>query len=155
VSNSAQSLTLASAYFDQKAGPPPSDDRAYWRAVSIKPARTRRRLFSCLTNLENTKMQLSTESLLVILFVGLVAGWAAGQIMRGTGFGIVGDVIVGILGAFIGSWLLPQLSIHLGSGLVSAIINATIGAIILLLIIGLVRGAGLQRTWGGRSWGRR
>ena len=51
-------------------------------------------------------MQVSTESLLVILFVGLVAGWAAGKIMRGTGFGIVGDVIVGILGAFIGSWLL-------------------------------------------------
>ncbi len=100
-------------------------------------------------------MHISTESLLVILFVGLVAGWAAGQIMRGTGFGIVGDVIVGILGAFIGSWLLPQLNIHLGSGLVAAIINATIGAIILLLIIGLVRGAGLQRTWGGRSWGRR
>ncbi len=54
-------------------------------------------------------MNMSSESLLVILFVGLVAGWLAGQIVRGTGFGIVGDLIVGILGAFIGSWLLPQL----------------------------------------------
>ena len=54
-------------------------------------------------------MNMSSESLLVILFVGLGAGWLAGQIVRGTGFGIVGDLIVGILGAFIGSWLLPQL----------------------------------------------
>ena len=61
-------------------------------------------------------MNMSSESLLVILFVGLVAGWLAGQIVRGTGFGIVGDLIVGILGAFIGSWLLPQLGIHLGTG---------------------------------------
>ena len=99
-------------------------------------------------------MQISTESLVVILFVGLVAGWAAGQIMRGTGFGIVGDVVIGILGAFIGSWLLPLLGIHLGSGLLQAIVNATVGALILLLLIGLVRGAGSRRTWGG-SWGRR
>ena len=56
-------------------------------------------------------MNMSSESLLVILFVGLVAGWLAGQIVRGTGFGIVGDLIVGILGAFIGSWLWPQLSL--------------------------------------------
>ena len=80
-------------------------------------------------------MNMSSESLLVILFVGLVAGWLAGQIVRGTGFGIVGDLIVGILGAFIGSWLLPQLGIHLGTGMVSAIVNATIGAILLLLVV--------------------
>jgi len=74
-------------------------------------------------------MNMSSESLLVILFVGLVAGWLAGQIVRGTGFGIVGDVIVGILGAFVGSWLLPQLGLHLGSGIISAIVNATLGAV--------------------------
>jgi uncharacterized membrane protein YeaQ/YmgE (transglycosylase-associated protein family) len=99
-------------------------------------------------------MQMSAESLVIILFAGLVAGWAAGQIWRGTGFGIVGDVVVGILGAFIGSWLLPRIGIHLGSGLLAAIVNATVGALILLLIIGLVRGAGSQGTW-RRSWGRR
>lgn len=93
-------------------------------------------------------MHLSTESILVILFVGLVAGWLAGQVVQGTGLGIVGDIVVGIVGAFIGSWLLPQLHIALGEGIVAAIINATIGAIILLLIIKLVRG-------GGRSWRRR
>ena len=87
-------------------------------------------------------MHMSSESLLVILFVGLVAGWLAGQIVQGTGFGLIGDLIIGILGAFIGSWLLPQLGIHLGTGLISAIVNATIGAVLLLLIVRLVRGGG-------------
>lgn len=92
-------------------------------------------------------MQMSSESLLVILFVGLVAGWLAGQIVRGTGLGLLGNIVVGILGAFIGSWLLPQLGIVLGSGILNAIVNATIGAILLLLIIRLVRGGG--------GWSRR
>ena len=82
-------------------------------------------------------MNMSSESLLVILFVGLIAGWLAGQIVRGTGFGIIGDLLVGIVGAFIGSWLLPQLGIHLGTGVISAIVNATIGAILLLLVVRL------------------
>jgi uncharacterized membrane protein YeaQ/YmgE (transglycosylase-associated protein family) len=67
-----------------------------------------------------------------LVFVGLVAGWLAGQIVRETRFWIVGDLIIGILAAFIGSWLLPRLGIHLGSGIISAIVNATIGAILLL-----------------------
>jgi uncharacterized membrane protein YeaQ/YmgE (transglycosylase-associated protein family) len=102
-------------------------------------------------NLEDTKMHLSTESLLIILLVGLAAGWLAGQIVQGTGFGLIGDIVIGIVGAFIGSWLLPQLGIHLGVGIVPAIINATIGAMLLLLIIRLVRGGGRSRWgWGGR-----
>ncbi|HEY8031669.1 MAG TPA: GlsB/YeaQ/YmgE family stress response membrane protein [Methylocella sp.] len=100
-------------------------------------------------------MHMSNESLLIILGVGLIAGWLAGQIVQGTGFGIVGDLIIGIVGAFIGSWLLPQLGIHLGSGITAAIINATIGALILLSIIRLVGGGGGgRRSWGGR-WRRR
>jgi uncharacterized membrane protein YeaQ/YmgE (transglycosylase-associated protein family) len=91
-------------------------------------------------------MQLSTESLLIILVVGLIAGWLAGQIVRGTGLGLVGDLVVGVIGALIGSWLLPQLGIFLGTGIVASIVNATIGAIILLLLIGLVR------RGGGRWW---
>jgi uncharacterized membrane protein YeaQ/YmgE (transglycosylase-associated protein family) len=97
--------------------------------------------------------ELSGESLLVILFVGLLAGWLAGQIVQGTGFGIIGDMAIGIVGAFIGNWMLPRIGIHLGFGIISAIINATVGAIVLLLIIGLVRGgrwgSGWSR-WGGR-----
>ena len=85
---------------------------------------------------------MSGESLLVILFVGLVAGWLAGQIVRGTGFGIVADICIGIVGALIASWLLPRLGIHLGAGIVAAIVSATIGAILLLIVLRLVRGRG-------------
>jgi uncharacterized membrane protein YeaQ/YmgE (transglycosylase-associated protein family) len=87
-------------------------------------------------------MHLSGESLIVILFVGLVAGWLAGKIVRGAGFGIIGDIVIGIVGAFIASWLFPRLGIHLGVGLVAKIIDSAIGAIILLLIVRLVRGGG-------------
>jgi uncharacterized membrane protein YeaQ/YmgE (transglycosylase-associated protein family) len=87
-------------------------------------------------------MYLSNESLLVIIFVGLVAGWLAGQVVQGTGFGLIGDLIIGIVGAFVGDWLLPRTGIHLGVGIISAIINATIGAVVLLLILRLFRGLG-------------
>jgi uncharacterized membrane protein YeaQ/YmgE (transglycosylase-associated protein family) len=89
-----------------------------------------------------TSMYLSSESLIVILFVGLVAGWLAGKIVRGTGFGIIGDILVGIAGAFIASWLFPKLGVHLGTGLVSEIIYSAIGAIVLLLIVRLIRTGG-------------
>jgi uncharacterized membrane protein YeaQ/YmgE (transglycosylase-associated protein family) len=95
---------------------------------------------------------MSGESLLVILFVGLIAGWLAGQIVRGAGFGVLGDIVVGIIGAFIGNWLLPRLDIQLGVGLIAAIFDATIGAILLLLLVRLVRGGG---SWEGSRWGRR
>jgi uncharacterized membrane protein YeaQ/YmgE (transglycosylase-associated protein family) len=102
---------------------------------------------------------MSGESLLVTLFVGLIAGWLAGQIVRGTGFGVLGDIVVGIIGALIGGWLLPRLGVHLGAGIVAAIFDATIGAVLLLLVVRLVRGgvyfesSGLGRRWGG--WGSR
>jgi uncharacterized membrane protein YeaQ/YmgE (transglycosylase-associated protein family) len=88
------------------------------------------------------QMQLSSESIVVILFVGLVAGWLAGKIVRGTGFGIIGDILVGIAGALVASLLFPKLGIAIGSGLVREIIYSAIGAIILLLIVGLIRGRG-------------
>jgi uncharacterized membrane protein YeaQ/YmgE (transglycosylase-associated protein family) len=92
-------------------------------------------------------MQLSAESLLIILVVGLVAGWLAGVIVRGAGFGLVGNLVVGVVGAFIGSWLLPQLGIRLGEGIVASIVNATFGAVILLVLVGLVRGSGGRPFW--------
>jgi uncharacterized membrane protein YeaQ/YmgE (transglycosylase-associated protein family) len=96
-------------------------------------------------------MHLSNESLLVIVLVGLVAGWLAGQVMRGSGFGLVGDLIVGLLGALIGDWLLPRLNIHLGVGIVALIINAFVGAIVLLFILRLIGGGG----WRFGRWRRR
>ena len=90
-------------------------------------------------------------TLIYFLLIGLVAGWLAGQIVRGTGFGIIGDLLVGVVGAFIGSWLLPHFGIHLGAGIINAIVNATIGAILLLLVVRLFRGG----RGGGSRWRRR
>ena len=87
-------------------------------------------------------MVLSNESILVILFVGLVAGWLAGKIVRGTGFGIIGDILVGIAGALIASLLFPKIGIRLGTGLASEMIYSAIGAVILLLIVRLLRRGG-------------
>ena len=87
-------------------------------------------------------MHISNEGLLVILFVGLIAGWLAGKVVRGTGFGIVGDIVVGIGGALVASLLFPKLGIRLGTGLVSEIVYSAIGAVILLLVVRLVRGGG-------------
>jgi uncharacterized membrane protein YeaQ/YmgE (transglycosylase-associated protein family) len=99
-------------------------------------------------------MFMSGESLLIILLVGIVAGWLAGQIVQGTGFGLIGDLFIGIIGAFIGDWLLPQLGLHFGSGIISAILDATIGALLLLLIVRLVRGGNGWRARLGRRWNR-
>ena len=96
-------------------------------------------------------MNMSNESLLIIVVVGVIAGWLAGKIVDGGGFGFIGDLIVGIIGAFIGDWILPRLGIYLGSGLLALIANATIGAIVLLVILRVVTGFG---GWGG-GWGSR
>ena len=88
------------------------------------------------------QMVISNEGILVILFVGLIAGWLAGKIVRGTGFGIIGDILVGIAGALLASLLCPTVGIRLGTGLVSEIVYSTIGAIILLVIVRLLRTGG-------------
>jgi uncharacterized membrane protein YeaQ/YmgE (transglycosylase-associated protein family) len=87
-------------------------------------------------------MIMSTESILVIIVVGIVAGWLAGKIVRGTGFGLLGDLLVGIAGAFVAGWLFPRLGIHLGTGILEEIIFSALGAIILLLVVRLIRGVG-------------
>jgi uncharacterized membrane protein YeaQ/YmgE (transglycosylase-associated protein family) len=87
-------------------------------------------------------MHISNESLVLILVVGVIAGWLAGQLVRGTGFGLIGDLIIGVIGAFIGTWLLPSLNIHIGSGMVGAIISATIGSVLLLIILRVFRKRG-------------
>ena len=84
---------------------------------------------------------MDAQSLIIFLIVGAIAGWLAGQIMRGGGFGLVGDIIVGIIGAFLAGMLFPRLGLHIGSGLLWVIISATIGACILLFLVRLVRRA--------------
>jgi uncharacterized membrane protein YeaQ/YmgE (transglycosylase-associated protein family) len=72
------------------------------------------------------------------LIIGAVAGWLAGQIMKGKGFGIIGNIIVGILGAIIGGFALGLLGMG-GGGIVGSLVTALIGAIILLFIVGLIK----------------
>ena len=79
--------------------------------------------------------------LIAALIIGAVAGWLAGLIVRGAGFGLIGNIVIGIIGALVAGWLLPQLGVSLGSGTVRDIINATIGAVVVLVILSLVRRA--------------
>jgi uncharacterized membrane protein YeaQ/YmgE (transglycosylase-associated protein family) len=84
-------------------------------------------------------MDIDLQSLIVWLLIGGIAGWLAGQIMKGGGFGLVGDIIVGIVGAFIAGILFPRLGFAFGNPLVGSIIAAVVGACVLLFILRLVR----------------
>jgi uncharacterized membrane protein YeaQ/YmgE (transglycosylase-associated protein family) len=81
------------------------------------------------------------QALIIFLIVGAIAGWLAGQIMTGFGFGLVGNIILGIVGALVAGWLLPRLNVHIGGGIIGDIINALIGAIVVLFVIGLLKRA--------------
>jgi uncharacterized membrane protein YeaQ/YmgE (transglycosylase-associated protein family) len=82
---------------------------------------------------------MALESLIIWLVIGAVAGWLAGQIMKGGGFGLVGDVIVGIVGAVVGGWLLPKIGISIGGGMLGEILNAVIGACLVLFMLRLIK----------------
>ncbi len=84
---------------------------------------------------------MDSHSLIAWLVIGAIAGWLAGTFVKGGGFGLLGDIVVGIVGAFIGGWLAGVLHIHVGTGWISAIITAAAGAIVLLVILRLVRRA--------------
>jgi uncharacterized membrane protein YeaQ/YmgE (transglycosylase-associated protein family) len=71
--------------------------------------------------------------------IGLVAGWLAGLLMKGGGFGVIGDIVVGILGALLGGFLFSSLGLSSGGGLLGALIVATIGAIVLIFILRLLK----------------
>jgi len=79
-------------------------------------------------------------NLIVFLAVGALAGWFAGIIMKGRGFGLIGDIIIGVIGAVFGGFLFGLLGITTG-GLVGAIIMATIGAVILLYFVSTIKKA--------------
>jgi len=79
------------------------------------------------------------QALIIWLVVGAIAGWLAGMVVKGSGYGLIGDIVVGILGGLIAGWLLPQVGIVIGSGIIAAIIDAFIGAVILLIALRLVK----------------
>jgi uncharacterized membrane protein YeaQ/YmgE (transglycosylase-associated protein family) len=80
-------------------------------------------------------------NLIWFLLIGLIAGWLAGKVMRGGGFGVIGDIIVGVIGALLGGWLFGKLGISIGGGLLGAIITAFVGAVLLLLLLRLIKRA--------------
>ena len=84
---------------------------------------------------------MTIEALIIWLIVGGVAGWLAGQVMKGGGFGLIGDIVLGIVGAFVAGLLLPAIGIAIGGGIIAAIINAFIGACIVLLVVRLIKRA--------------
>ena len=88
------------------------------------------------------------ERLVVVLLIGLLAGWVAGNVVRFSGLGLAGDLTVGLVGAFLGHWLLPAMHIHLGYGLVALVADATVGAVVLLLVFGLTS---FRRNWKGSA----
>jgi len=81
------------------------------------------------------------QALVIWLVIGAIAGWLAGQIMTGGGFGLVGNIIVGIIGAVVAGYLFPNLWAPFGNAFVAAVINAVIGSVIVLFVIGLLKRA--------------
>ena len=78
--------------------------------------------------------------LLVVLVLGALAGWLGGQVFKGSGLGLIGNIVVGIVGGMIGYWLLPKLGVHIntGAGWLNYVLTAAIGAVVLLAILNIV-----------------
>jgi uncharacterized membrane protein YeaQ/YmgE (transglycosylase-associated protein family) len=78
-------------------------------------------------------------NIVLFIVVGIVAGWLAGKIMKGKGFGLIGDLIVGVIGSFLGGWLFNLFGVSVGSGFFGALITALVGAIALLFVLRLIK----------------
>lgn len=81
---------------------------------------------------------MTLESLIIAVIIGAVAGWLAGQVLKGRGFGFLGNLIVGLLGGLVGGWLFPRLGLNLLGGYGGSILNSFLGALILLILIGFI-----------------
>jgi uncharacterized membrane protein YeaQ/YmgE (transglycosylase-associated protein family) len=84
--------------------------------------------------------KMNVQSLVLFLVIGVVAGWLAGRIMKGGGFGLVGDLIVGVIGAILGGWLFSFIGISAG-GILGALVTAVVGAVVLLYLLRLIKRA--------------
>jgi uncharacterized membrane protein YeaQ/YmgE (transglycosylase-associated protein family) len=78
--------------------------------------------------------------IIITLIIGAAAGWLGSMIYKGRGLGIIGNIVVGIIGSFVGYWLLGKLGIYLGSGWIGTILTGAIGAIIILILLNLIFG---------------
>ncbi len=82
---------------------------------------------------------MTTEAILITLAIGALAGWLGSMLFSGNGLGLPGNIIVGILGSFVGSWLLGKLNVSIGgSAIVNAIITGAIGAFVILFLLNLI-----------------
>jgi uncharacterized membrane protein YeaQ/YmgE (transglycosylase-associated protein family) len=81
---------------------------------------------------------MTVTSLILFLVIGGVAGWAASQLMRGRGLGLVGNIVVGIVGAVLGGWVLGAAGIAFG-GLIGSLVTAFLGAVLLLFLVSLIK----------------
>jgi uncharacterized membrane protein YeaQ/YmgE (transglycosylase-associated protein family) len=84
-----------------------------------------------------TSRKKDSMGLLWFVIIGAVAGWLAGQFMRGSGFGLLGDIIIGVIGSFIGGYVFRKVGLEIGHGLIGMLIVAFIGAVLLLVIVRL------------------
>jgi uncharacterized membrane protein YeaQ/YmgE (transglycosylase-associated protein family) len=78
-------------------------------------------------------------NIIIWLIIGGLAGWLAGKILQGAGFGLIGNVVIGICGAVLAGWLLPIIGVHIGTGFIPELINALIGALVILIVLGAVQ----------------
>jgi uncharacterized membrane protein YeaQ/YmgE (transglycosylase-associated protein family) len=84
---------------------------------------------------------MTLEQIIVIILIGAAAGWLGSFLVKGRGLGLVGNVVVGILGSFVGSWILRELKVSIGSSpLVNAILTGAIGAFVILFVVSLFTG---------------
>jgi uncharacterized membrane protein YeaQ/YmgE (transglycosylase-associated protein family) len=85
---------------------------------------------------------METQSIIIILVLGALAGWLAGMVFQGGGLGLIGNIVVGIIGGFIGYWLLPKLGLHIDTGKawLNYVLTAAIGALVLLALINIIFG---------------
>jgi len=84
---------------------------------------------------------METQGIITIILIGALAGWLAGLIMKGKGMGFIINALLGIAGAFVGSYFFELIGLSTGHGLISAIFTSTSGAVILLFIVGVLRKA--------------
>jgi uncharacterized membrane protein YeaQ/YmgE (transglycosylase-associated protein family) len=82
------------------------------------------------------------------IVIGAIAGWLAGQFMKGKGFGLLGDIVVGVIGAFVGAYLFRAVGVEIGGGLIGSLIVAFFGAVVLLFVVRLFT----SRRSGRRLW---
>ena len=83
---------------------------------------------------------METQSIIIILILGAVAGWLGGLVFKGSGLGLIGNIVVGIVGGFIGYWLLPKLGLHINTGTswLNYVLTAGIGAVVLLALLNII-----------------